>query len=116
MKLPKILKRLKKKAAKIAFSLKENRGIVIKAIEGSTSSAELVAVVRGIKLRGNEENRLVLEKARLFKMDSIGWSILFEKAEDGSELKEVADTMSYKLSPLYDLLEDDEDEEDEPKI
>ncbi len=115
MKLLKALKRLKKKAAKVRFLSRKDRALVIKAVTAATNASELMDAVRHIKLHGQEEHRLVLEKARLFKMDSIGWAVLFEKAEVNSELRSVADDMSYKLSPLYDILKDD-DEEDEEEI
>jgi hypothetical protein len=110
-----VLKKLKKKASKISFARKENRQKVIKALSISQSGSELISIVAVVGcLRGDKENNLALEKARQFKLDSMGWAMLFEKSEDKSELKKIADTMSYKLSPLYDLLcGDDEDDDDE---
>lgn len=115
MKVTKVLKHLRKKAAKITFRQKENREKVIKALSLVQNGAELIAIVAVVgNLHGKRENQLALEKAKQFKLDSIGWAVLFEKADDNSELKKIADTMSYKLSPLYDFLsEEDDDEEDE---
>jgi hypothetical protein len=114
LKIAKALKRLKKKAAKIAFDRKENREKVIRALTVAKNGAELIAIVAVIKrLRGDKENQLALQKAKQFKLDSIGWAVLFEKADDNSELKKVADVMSYKLSPLYEFLRDEDEEDDE---
>ena len=117
MKIAKALKRLKKKAAKIAFKQKENREKVLKALSLAKNGAELIAIVAAVSsLHGEKENQLALQKAKEFKLDSIGWAVLFEKADSSSELRKIADIMSYKLSPLYDFLrgdDDDEDEEDE---
>lgn len=107
MKIAHAIERLKRKAAKLGFSKKAERKLVLKAINATTNGEELVNVVKQVRLHGEQENRLALEKAKLFKMDAAGWSILFEKSEDGSELKEHADTMSYRLSPFYDPTEDD---------
>jgi hypothetical protein len=113
----KALKKLKKKTAKIAFERKENREKVLRALAIAKDGAELVAIVTVIKrLRGDKENQLALQKARQFKLDSIGWAVLFEKADDNSELKKVSDTMSYKLSPIYEFLRDDDDDDDDEEI
>ena len=112
MKIGRAIERLKKKAAKLGFSKRTKRKLVLKAINAATNGEELINVVKQVRLHGEQENRLVLEKAKLFKMDAAGWSILCEKAEDGSRLREHADTMSYRLSPFYDP-EDDEKLDDE---
>lgn len=114
MKVAKALKRLKKKATKITFRQKENRERVIKALSLAKNGAELIAIVAAVgNLHGERENQLALEKAKEFKLDSIGWAVLFEKAGSNSELRKIADIMSYKLSPLYDFLRGDDDDEDE---
>ena len=107
MKIARAIERLKKKAIKLGFSKKAERKLVLRAINATTNGEELINVVKQVRLHGEQENRLVLAKAMLFKMDSAGWSILYEKAEDCSELKEHADTMSYRLSPFYDPNDDE---------
>ena len=107
MKIARAIERLKKKAIKLGFSKKAERKLVLKAINAAKNAEELINVVKQVRLHGEQENRLVLEKAKLFKLDAAGWSILYEKSEDGSELKEHADTMSYRLSEFYDPTEED---------
>lgn len=106
MKLPRALKRLNKKMGNPAFLTKSNRPRVLTAIKATKNADELISVAMCTKFRGVKENDLVLLKARSFDMKYLGWLILFEKAEDDSELKEYADDMSCELSPFFEKDED----------
>lgn len=108
MKLPRALKRLNKKMLNPGFCGGANRSLVLKAVKAAKSASELISVAMCTKFYGEEENDLVLKKARSFKMNYGDWLILFEKAEEGSELKDYADDMSCELSPFFEKDDDDE--------
>ena len=102
MKLPRALKRLKKKMLKSAFPGRVNRPLVLKAIKAVETADELISVAICATFRGEKENDLALAKARSLDMKYVHWLILFEKADADSELREYADDMSYELSPFFE--------------